>query len=203
VTGTVAWQREFSERTIGGARMSVQRANYPGPHHNSTVYNPQLTLHTLLGGGWDANIAGGLSFVRRNSETGDDKSVSPSADAAVCRTTEAERYCGRASYSTQTASTQDALQTTTVGVDYFNRLNLKDTLQARLSYVHYSGGDFGTEVATTNYYTGGMSFSHKFSDRFSAGGDAGARKAVQKSDGKIPLDVSLSAFVRYRLGDLL
>ena len=203
VTGTVAWQREFSERTTGGAQMSVQRANYPGPDHNSTVFNPQLTLHTLLSGGWEANVAGGLSVVHRNSETGDDKSVNPSADFEICRTTESQRYCGRGSYSTQTASTQEALQTTTAGIDYFNRLDLKNTIQARLGYIHYSGGNFGTEVTGTNYYTGGMSFSHKFSDRFSTGADAGARKAVQNSTGTIPFDFTLSAFVRYRLGDLM
>lgn len=201
-SATVAWQRKLSERTRAGARMSIQRGNYPGADNRSTIYSPQLTLHTTLGVGWDADFAAGASFVRRQTEAGSDQSITPAVDASVCRTTEAASYCGRASYSTE-AATQTALKTVRVGVDYFNRLNAKDTLQANLNVIHHSGDDVETDDSKTTYYSAGLSFGRKFSERLSAGATGSARKVVEKDAGGIPLDVSVSAFVRYRLGDIL
>lgn len=201
-TATLGWQRQLSERTGAGANLSVERANYSGDHH-STIVNPQLTLRTTLGEGWDADFGVGLSYVRRHTESGNDTSVTPSFNASVCRATEAERYCGRASYSTGATTTQDARTTTRVGVDYSNRLNAKDTFQANVNLIRYAGDNVGTNESKTSYYGAAMSFSRKFSDRLSAGANVGARKFVEKGEGDVPMDLSASAFVRYRLGDLL
>ena len=199
-TGTFAWQRRLSERTSAGALMSVQRANYPD-QERSTIFSPQLTLHTSLGVGWDADFAAGLSVVRRRTDSGSDQSVSPALDASVCRSTEAESYCGHASYSTESGTRQAARDTIRLGVAYSNRLNAKDTIQANASLVRYSGDDFDTGDSKTTYYSGGVSFSRRFSDRLSAGANFIARKRIQQGEGGIPLDASVSAFVRFRIGD--
>ena len=200
-SATIAWQRQLSERTQAGAQMSIQRANYPDSDR-STIFSPQLTVHTTLGVGWDADFAAGASIVRRRTEDGSDQSITPALDASVCRKTDAVSYCGRASYSTEAAS-QTALKTVRVGVDYFNRLNAKDTLQANVNLIRNSGDDSETGGSNATYYSAGASFGRKFSDRLSAGANIGARKVVEKGEGEVPLDLSASAFVRYRLGDIL
>jgi hypothetical protein len=199
-TGSFAWQRKLSERTSAGAFMSVQRANY-SDQERSTIFSPQLTLHTSLGVGWNADFAAGLSFVRRRTDSGSDQSVTPALDASVCRSTETERYCGHASYSTESGTSQSARDTIRVGVDYFNRLNAKDTIQANASLVRLTGDDFEAGDSKTSYYSAGASFSRRFSDRLSAGANVMARKSIQQGEGGIPFDASLSAFIRYRLGD--
>lgn len=200
-TGNVGWQHRLTERTSVGARVGLQRAYYAGDN-TATVISPQVSLTTRFAEGWDADLAAGVSFVSRRSPLDNDRSVGPALDASVCRTTESERYCGRGSHSVQTVSGQNARRTTSVGADFFKRLNPRDTLQARIGAIRYAGADSLTESESASYYTGGVSFSRKFSDRLSGGGDLGARKYVQSESRSIPGDFTGSAFLRYRLGDV-
>ena len=199
---SVEFRRTLSERTSVGARLTVQEANYPGSSNGSTLYNPAATVRTRLGEGWDASLAVGVLIVDRHTLSGNSTKLSPSVDAALCRTSPSERICAHASHSAQTASTQGTLTTTSAGVDYFSRLSPKDTVQASASVLRYSGGNIlvpGTGRST--YYTATGSLDHRFAPRLSAGGELTFRK-VDRSSSTIRGDGSAVAFVRYRLGNL-
>ena len=198
----LGWQHQISEQTSAGASVGIQRANYAGPNEYATIISPSVTYRTVIGERWDANISAGVSISNRRSALGRDRSLAPSFNLSLCRSTEAARYCGQVSHSISADAGRTARKSTSLGVDYSNRLSAKDTIQARVRVGRSSGDNSVSDLSRATYYTAGMSYSRRLSDRFSTGVDAGIRKLSGGSQGGTPADLTLSAFVRYRLGDI-
>ncbi|MCA1653836.1 MAG: hypothetical protein ABR588_08335 [Sphingomicrobium sp.] len=201
VTGSVGWQRQFSERTFGGLRMVVAHSDY-GDRGHADVFNPQVTANTQLTEGWSASGSIGVSLVNERTTTVHNHSASLSFDASLCRTTPNETICGRAARATQTSIGQGLVNATSVSVSYFRRLNAKDTIQAGASVARSSGGSGLLIAAPATFYSVNASYNRKISPRLSTGVEAGLRKFDQRG-ADVPVGGSATVFLRYRLGDLL
>ena len=103
---------------------------------------------------------------------------------------------------TTAGSSRSALVTnTSLGVDWFKKLDEDQTIQLSASVVRYSADDEFDDNYDTNHFRLAGSYSRRVSGRLSAGADVGVRALRQ--DGIDPdTDISGSLFVRYRLGDL-
>ena len=193
-----SWNRRVDERTGFGARLSGQEANYHTPGESASVYSLQATLNRQVAEGWSATIAAGATYAIRRSITGDSHSVGPAVDANICHTSPQERFCGQVSRSVQTALGQDALTQTSVGADYYRKLNANDTIQARAGLTHFGSRADSPKI---NYVSAGVNYNHRFSDRLSGGGDLGVRDLYQRGR-DVPFDVTGLLFIRYRIGDI-
>jgi hypothetical protein len=201
VFGTVSYDHTLSERTSVGVSTSINRTDYDNSGDSSTIVNPSVYIRTQLAENLEAQGSIGVAFSSVERDGSSDNSTNISGDASLCRTTETERLCGRVSrYSA--ASSQDALVTTSsIGVDWFKRLDADQTIQLSASAVRYAVDDLLPDTSASQHYRVAASYSRRINGRLSAGADLGAR--TLRVDGPDPdPDFTGSLFVRYRLGDL-
>jgi hypothetical protein len=100
------------------------------------------------------------------------------------------------------STSRSALVTSTsVGLDWFKKLDEDQTLQVSASVIRYvSDQDLGDNLKTHHFRLAG-SYSRRINGRLSAGADLGVR-SLRRAGTDPDTDVSGSMFVRYRLGDL-
>lgn len=197
------YARKLSERTTAGARINVNRTEYDGSDARTTIVNPELTLRTQLSPSLEATGAIGVTFARQKDDLGDsDSSANLSLNGSLCRTSETERLCGRVSrYATNSAG-GILVTNSSLGVDWFKRLDRVQTIQLSASAVRYStdGPILGNDKST--FYRAAATYDRKLNDRLSYGADLSFRSlAVTGPDPD--KDLTGSVFVRYRLGDIL
>lgn len=200
VSGSLGWDRQFTERTTAGLRFGVSRSDY-GARGHSTVFNPAITARTQVSEGWSASGSIGVNLVRQTSPLGRSNSTDLSLDASLCRALETQSFCGHISRSAQTSIGQGLVNATTAGLTYFLRINKKDTLQAGASVARSSGGNVPLLSTKTTYYNANLSYNRKISPRLSTGIEGGVRKFDQRGS-SVPVDANAVIFLRYRLGDL-
>ena len=201
VFGTAAYNHQVSERTTVGFSLGAHHTEYDGSSDNSTIINPAITAHILLSEDWDASASVGVSFANFDRITGDSNSTDLSLDGSICHTSETERLCGRVARYTESQSRNSIVTTSSIGVNWFKRLDEDQTIQLAASYIHYSSDFEVLENLDSNYFDLAGSYSRRIGNRLSAGADLTARKLAQ--DGPDPeMDISGSLFIRYRLGDI-
>ncbi len=202
VFGNGTYGHTLSERTTVGFGLGVSHTNYSNSSASTTTINPTVNIRTLLAENWDASAAVGVSFSKVDDELGgNDSSTNLSLDASLCRSLEFDRFCGHVSRYAQSSSRAAIVQTTTVGVDWFKRLDEDQTIQLSAAVVRYVSdfetlGDF-----RSHHFRLAASYARRINTRLSAGADVGARSLRQ--DGPDPdADIGGTVFLRYRLGDL-
>ena len=196
-----AYNHSLSDRTTVGFNLGARRTDYDNSSDNSTIVNPGISIRTRLSEHWDASAGVGVSFSDVERTGNSSNSTSLSFNGSICNTTENDRFCGRVTRYANSTSRSALVTTTSVGVDWFRKLDAAQTIQLSASVVRYVADDELDENFKTNHFRLAGSYSRRVSGRLSAGADVGLRSL--RRDGPDPdTDVSGSLFVRYRLGDL-
>ena len=196
-----AYNHSLSDRTTVGFNLGARRTDYDNSSDNSTIVNPGISIRTRLSEHWDASAGVGVSFSDVERTGNSSNSTSLSFNGSICNTTENDRFCGRVTRYANSTSRSALVTTTSVGVDWFRKLDAAQTIQLSASVVRYVADDELDDNFKTNHFRLAGSYSRRVSGRLSAGADVGLRSL--RRDGPDPdTDVSGSLFVRYRLGDL-
>ena len=196
-----AYNHSLSDRTTVGFNLGARRTDYDNSSDNSTIINPGISIRTRLSEHWDASAGVGVSFSDVERTGNSSNSTSLSFNGSICNTTENDRFCGRVTRYANSTSRSALVTTTSVGVDWFRKLDAAQTIQFSASVVRYVADDELDDNFKTNHFRLAGSYSRRVSGRLSAGADVGLRSL--RRDGPDPdTDVSGSLFVRYRLGDL-
>jgi len=202
IFGNGSYDYSLSERTTVGANVAVRRTDYDNSSDGTTIINPGLTIRTRLSEDWDVSAGIGASFadVKRGGDS--NSSTNLSFNGSACRTTEFDRFCGRVARYSNSTSRSALVTATSVGLDWFRKLDEDQTLQVSASFIRYVSDEDLVDKTRTHHFRLAGSYSRRISGRMSAGADVGVR-ALRRDDGPDPdSDVSGSLFVRYRLGDL-
>lgn len=198
-TGT--WDRQLSERTTIGAGLQVRRTQYSDSGHRSTILNPFVRVSTSLSEGWSASSSVGASFLDQDLDGDSDHSVGISLDGSICKLGEASRFCANAGRSVQPSSLGSAFTTTSVGLNYSQRLSRVDTLDLSASAYRYRGEDELAEASDSTFAALDARYSRELTPRLFAGVSGGVR-SLDRRDAKAETDLNGSVFVRYRFGDV-
>src|SRR5205085_9234924 len=200
---SLAYDRQLSERTTIGARVTAAHTDYNGPTHTRTI-TPQVTGHTRLASNMTFDAALGVSFARFDDGVIARNSTGLSAQANLCGQGETSVFCGHVSADEQTATTAGPARSVSGGIDFSQRLDANQSVQFSLGVTHYStpiSVVAGHTFSSSTYYHAAAGYSRAISRRFFGGVNLAARKLTQNGpDPKTHLNVSL--FIRYRLGDI-
>lgn len=196
-----AYNHQLSERTSIGFNVGADRTNYDNSSDHSTIISPRLTLSTRLSEYWDIQGGIGVSFSRFQRDGESDHSTSLVFDGSICHSSETERLCGRIARSSQSLSRAALSNSSSVNVDWYKRLDDKQTVQLSTGVTRYVTDDQLTSNFKSHYFRIAASYSRKINGRLSGGADVSGRWLRQNGpdpDG----DLTGSLFLRYRLGDL-
>ena len=200
---SIAYDRQLSERTTVGARVTGAHTDYNGPA-SSRVITPQFTARTRLAPNLSFDGALGVSFARFDDGLIVRNSTGLSAQANLCGQGETSVFCAHVGADEQTATTAGPTRSISGGVDYSTRLDANQSIQFSLGVTHYSMPTSiipGQSFSGSTYYHVASTYSRQLGSRFFGGVNLAARKLTQNGpDPKTDLNVSL--FVRYRLGDI-
>ena len=201
VFGNGMYSRTLSERTTIGVAVGVNHTNYSNSSASATTINPTVNIRTLLSENWDASASVGVSFSKVDQEIGgSDSSTNISLDASLCRSMEFDRFCGHVARYAQSSSRAALVTTTSVGVDWYKKLDANSTIQLSAAVVRYVS-DFQDLDERTHHFRLAASYSRRINTRLSAGADVGFR-SLRQSGPDPNADIGGSVFLRYRLGDL-
>ena len=129
------------------------------------------------------------------------RSTGLSLDGSLCHTSETERLCLRVNRNAQSLSRGTLVNTTSATVDWFKKLDEKQTLQLSVGATRYATKNELIDNFNSNYLRASVSYSRVINGRISGGADLSAR--LLRSAGPDPdTDINGSLFLRYRLGDL-
>lgn len=199
--GSLGYDRQLSERTSAGASLGVRRTEYAGGGGSVLIVNPTGNVRTRLSEAWDASASAGVIFLESDGVTGVGSSISPSFGGSLCRTGDTERLCFSANRDAYSGTRSTVQRTTSLGVNWFKRLDETQTVQLSASAARYTdadelGGDFAS-----NHYRIAANYSRRLGQRMSVGADLSGRRLTR--NGPDPdVDLSGAVFIRYRLGDL-
>jgi hypothetical protein len=196
-----AYNHQLSARTSIGFSVGADRTNYDNSNDHSTIISPRLTLSTRLSEYWDVQGGIGVSFSRFQRDGESDHSTSLVFDGSICHSSETERLCGRIARSSQSLSRAALSNSTSANVDWYKKLDDKQTVQLSAGVTRYVTDDQLTSNFKSHYFRVAASYSRKINDRLSGGADVSGRWLRQNGpdpDG----DLTGSLFLRYRLGDL-
>lgn len=206
--GTGSWQLQFSERTSGGASVTVQYQDYENGRSSTTV-NPLATISHQFSDQIYGSASAGLLFTKQDQLLGgSDSSVNPSFSFRLCKATERDRLCGsvsrdaRSSLGTVIGEQANSLVISTLAsVDYSRQIDINQSIRASLTAIRSSEEDALGEDFRTTYLTFLVGYDRKVRQRIAVGATAGVRRLFWTGpDPKT--DVNANAYVRYRLGDL-
>lgn len=200
-SGSLAFERQLSERKSIGARMSVQRADYRSGGR-STSFGPEIYGRLQFSEAWSATGSIGANFTNQRSlRFGNSNSTSLSFSGSLCRTGPTDSLCAQLSRNSQNAATGDLLQTTSGGVSYSRKLSNLDSIQFSLNASRYSGAQFLNQSSASTFLSGAASYNRRINGRLYGGINAVARQVAQFGpDPKA--DLGANVFLRYRLGDM-
>lgn len=198
---SASYRRQVNERLGLGVRGIISKADY-SLDRTIVSYGPQITADLQLAE--NLQLGGAIGFVRTERDFGVAgswrNSTDLALDASLCRSLEYERFCGRVSRRTQSASIGAAQTATSLVGDYSRRLNARDQFQASIAIVTTDGlRELG--LGRQNLYSLSGSFDRRISQRLSAGVSASARTfSIPGTDPKA--DIGGSIFIRNRLGSI-
>lgn len=199
--GRAYYNHTLSERTTVGFGLNGDYTNYDNIGDHSTVLNPMVTISTRLSEYWDVSGSVGVSFSNSERLGSSDSSTNLSLNGSICHSSLTERLCGRVDRYSQSASRAVLSTSTSAGVDWYKKIDDRQTVQVGVSVVHYSSDAQIVQDFSSNYFNFAASYSRLVGTRFSVGADVAAR--MLRQDGPDPdADFSGSLFLRYRLGDL-
>ena len=132
---------------------------------------------------------------------GSDSSTNISLDASLCRSMEFDRFCGHVARYAQSSSRAALVTTTSVGVDWYKKLDADSTIQLSAGVVRYVSELQVLQDIRTHHFRLAASYSRRINARLSAGADVGVR-SLRQSGPDPNADIGGSVFLRYRLGDL-
>lgn len=202
VFGNGMYSRTLSERTTIGVGVGVNHTSYSNSSANATTINPTVNIRTLLSENWDASASVGVSFSKVDQELGgSDSSTNISLDASLCRSMEFDRFCGHVARYAQSSSRAALVTTTSVGVDWYKKLDADSTIQLSAGVVRYVSELQVLQDIRTHHFRLAASYSRRINARLSAGADVGVR-SLRQSGPDPNADIGGSVFLRYRLGDL-
>ena len=202
------YDRQLSEFTTVGARVAGQFTHYSAtitsPSSNIGVVTPELTgaikfSRTLTLSG-DVGVS--LSSVKLSGVTR--HSTGFAGDANLCSSVEHTTFCARASVQQEAATSAGPSRVIALSVDYSRQLSADDTIELSLSGNRYSNPTLliaQPSFSHATYLRAAVDYSRKIGHRLFTGVDLAARKISQ--NGPDPnADLSISAFIRYRFGDI-
>lgn len=198
----IGYDRQLNERLTVGGRLVAQHANY-NIGGSVTSIGPQATVRAQLSEQWIATAA--VGFVHTRQDVGLDEDTDSSVDLAVdgslCRNLESERICARVARRSQSTVIGGASTSTSAGLEYYRRLNRRDTVQINAYAARAAAlrAPFANQDST--FYTVAASFDRTVSDRLSAGANLSARR-LSRVGPDPKTDLGGSVFVRYRVGDV-
>lgn len=196
-----AYNHTLSERTTIGVNVRAERTEYSKSSDNSTIINPSFTINTRLSEYWDVSGAIGVVYSSFDRTGDTSHSTGLSLDGSVCHNSETERLCGRLSRNAQSLSRGELVNTTSASLEWYKKLDEKQTLQASVGVTRYSTKNSLIDNFSSNYFRASVSYSRVINGRISGGADLSAR--LLRSEGPDPdADINGSLFLRYRLGDL-
>ena len=200
---SIAYDRQVSERTTLGGRLSYVATDYNGPASFRTV-TPQVTARVLLSERLTFSGALGVSFASVDDGIETRHSTGLAADASLCQRGDRTQFCARASVDQQTATAAGPAKSISAGVDYSRQLDAVSSIQFSLGADHYSRPISiisGNSFSRATYYRAAAAYSRRLSGRFFGGVNVSARKLTERGpDPKTDFNASL--FVRYRFGDI-
>jgi hypothetical protein len=200
IYGSGSYNLTLSERTSVGATVNVTRTEYDNSSNHSTTINPAATVHTQLSETWDLSGSAGVTFASVDRALTSDSSTNLSLQGSACHTTEGDRLCFRIDRYSAASASSTIITTSSVGVDWYKKLDEKQTIQLSANVSHYVDEVLNLS-RKTNYFSLSGSYSRVINDRLSGGVDLGARSLHR--DGIDPdTDITGTVFVRYRIGDL-
>ncbi|NUT01647.1 MAG: hypothetical protein HOP96_11805 [Sphingomonas sp.] len=201
VFGNGSYNRSLSERTTVGVNLNVEHTTYDDTNDNSTLINPTVSISTRLSEFWDVRASAGVVFSSFDRDGQTDHSTGLSLDGSICHNSETERLCGRVGRNSSSLSRGALTTTTTAGVDWYKKLDDKQTVQVSAGATRYSSDDELVSNFSSTYLRAAASYSRKINGRLSGGADVSVRSLM--ADGPDPdPDLTGTLFVRYRLGDL-
>lgn len=197
------YDRQISPRTSIGARLLAQRTDYDGPA-NFTVITPQFTARVRLSEQLTFSGAVGATFARINDGLRTRHTTGLEADGSLCSASARGQFCARAAVDEQAATVAGPAKSVSAGVDYSRRLDADSTIQFSLDANHYSSPISvitGRTFSTATYYRAAGAYTRRIGDRWFGGLNLAVRKLTERGpDPKA--DVTASAFIRYRFGDV-
>jgi len=197
-----AYDHTLSERSSVGGSLYVWRAEYDGGDDSTTVVNPQITYRTQLSESLNASAGIGVSFARQERDGSDDSSVNLSFNGSLCRVTEFERLCGRVSrYANSSGASGNLVTTTSAGVDWFRRIDEKQTVQLSAAVIRYSGEEDVDVDSDALHFRISGNYDRKLGRRASVGVNAGVR-SLRREGPNPDADFNGTVYVRYRIGDI-
>lgn len=204
-----SWRLQFSERTSGGASVNIQYQDYENGLSSTTV-NPLATISHQFTDQIYGSASAGLLFTKQEQLLGGtDSSVDPSFSFKLCKAGERDRFCGFASRDARnslgavTGTQGNSLVISTVaGIDYSRQIDINQSVRASLTASRSTEQDGLGEEFRTTYLTFLVGYDRKVRQRVAVGATAGIRK-LYRTGPDPETDVNASAYVRYRLGDLL
>ena len=205
---SVGYSRQISEQTTLGARVVGEFTHYSealnGAPRNFQVITPEATAQIRLSPRLTFAADAGVSFSSVDNGLSTRHSTGFAGDANLCSSGERTQLCARASVQQQAATSAGPARVVSVGVDYSRKLNAYDTIQFSLGADRYSNPTLlvsGISFSHATYLRAAADYSKRIGSRWFAGVDLAGRKVTQ--NGPDPkADLSASAFVRYRFGDL-
>ena len=200
IYGSGSYNLTLSERTSVGATVHVTRTEYDNSSNHSTTIGPAATIHTQLSETWDLSGSVGVTFSSIDRALVSDDSTNLSFQGAACHTTQGDRLCFRADRYSAASANSTVITTTSAGVDWYKKLDEKQTIQLSANVSHYVDEVLNLN-RETNYFSLAASYSRVISDRLSGGVDLGAR-SLRRSGIDPDTDITGTVFVRYRIGDL-
>lgn len=196
-----AYNHTLSPRTTIGVNVRGERTEYSKSSDNSTIINPSFTINTRLSQYWDVSGAVGVVVSSFDRSGDSSRSTGLSLDGSLCHTSETERLCLRVNRNAQSLSRGTLVNTTSATVDWFKKLDEKQTLQLSVGATRYATKNELIDNFNSNYLRASVSYSRVINGRISGGADLSAR--LLRSEGPDPdTDINGSLFLRYRLGDL-
>lgn len=203
IPASLAYDRQLSERTTVGARVTFADTQYNGPAGFQSI-TPQLTARTLLAPNVSLNGAVGVSFSRINDGLTIRHRTGVAGSVSLCGQGESNFYCARFSADEQTATTAGPARTISGGADYTQRLDADQSISFSLGVTRYSSPISvvtGRSFSDSSYYRASASYSRRFATRMFGGVNLSARKLTQSGpDPKTDFNASL--FIRYHFGDV-
>ena len=196
-----AYNHTLSERTTIGVNVRGEHTEYSKSSDSSTIINPSFTVNTRLSEYWD--VSGAIGVVLSSFDRAGDTSHSTglSLDGSICHNSETERLCGRIARNAQSLSRGELVNTTSASLEWYKKLDEKQTLQASAGVTRYATKSSLIDNFRSHYFRASVSYSRVINGRLSGGADLSAR--LLRSEGPDPdTDLNGSVFLRYRLGDL-
>jgi hypothetical protein len=199
---SAAYDRLLSPRTTVGAQITASRTDFSRSDDVTVIINPAATLSTHLSEEWTLSGSAGIMFsTLDNGSRRLGSSTDPSFSGTVCKQSKNTSVCATAARAVTTSAAAELASSTSFDLQWSARIDPRQSLQVSAGYERFDNTKGRQATLATQEYHAAATYSKLLNHRCSAGVEAGIRGFDIRGGGHHP-DVSASAFLRYRLGDL-